>query len=101
MVSRQAVLEALQQVVDPELGIDIVNLGLVYAVQADPETGTVQIEMTMTSQGCPLGPSIASASERVVSGLEGVENVKVTLVWQPPWTPALVSPRGRAMLGIR
>ncbi len=97
MPAREAILEALEQVYDPEIPVDIVNLGLVYEVKA--EDGRVEIRMTTTSPGCPVGEFIAAEIERVVRGLGGVDEVRVEFVWDPPWNPEMMSPKGRAILG--
>ncbi|HKI93866.1 MAG TPA: iron-sulfur cluster assembly protein, partial [Gemmatimonadales bacterium] len=77
---------------------NIMDLGLVYDVAV--EGGEVSISMTLTSPGCPSGPEILGESEEVVRGLEGVEDVKIELVWEPFWTPERIDPRVRAFLGL-
>ncbi len=89
---------ALRRVKDPELNLNIVDLGLVYGVRID---GTnVSIDMSLTSPGCPSGPEIMTGAEEAVRGLPGVEDVQVNLVWTPFWTPERIEPRIRAYLGI-
>ena len=89
---------ALRRVKDPELNLNIVDLGLVYGVRVD---GTkVSIDMSLTSPGCPSGPEIMTGAEEAVRGLPGVEDVQVNLVWTPFWTPERIEPRIRAYLGI-
>ena len=89
---------ALRRVKDPELNLNIVDLGLVYGVRVD---GTkVSIDMSLTSPGCPSGPEIMTGAEEAVRGLPGVEDVQVNLVWTPFWTPDRIEPRIRAYLGI-
>jgi len=98
MITEDQVREALKQVEDPEIGLNIVDLGLVYDVEID---GTrVHIRMTLTSPGCPVGPQLLSGSKRAVQELEGVEQVDVELVWEPFWTPDRVNPEYRAILGF-
>lgn len=97
----ESVLAALQQVVDPELGIDIVNLGLVYRVATNPQTGAVEVDMTLTTPGCPLSGSLPAAAERALSMLPGVRSARVNLVWEPLWDPSRITPQGRARLGRR
>lgn len=97
-VSEEVVRRALRAVKDPELNLSIVDLGLVYDVTIDG--GAVGISMTLTSPGCPSGPEILSETEEVVRGLEGVDDVKVDLVWEPFWTPERIDPRVRAYLGL-
>lgn len=97
----EEVMDALQQVIDPELGVDIVNLGLVYSVEVLEETGTVLVEMTLTTPGCPLSGSLPAAAEQVVLGMPGVKKAKVNLVWQPAWDPSMMTVVGRSRLGFR
>ena len=89
---------ALRRVKDPELNLNIVDLGLVYGVRVD---GTkVSIDMSLTSPGCPSGPEIMTGAEEAVRELPGAEDVQVNLVWTPFWTPERIEPRIRAYLGI-
>ena len=97
-VTEEVVRRALRAVKDPELNLNIMDLGLVYDVAV--EGGEVSISMTLTSPGCPSGPEILGESEEVVRGLEGVEDVKIELVWEPFWTPERIDPRVRAFLGL-
>lgn len=96
-IARDAVLDALTQVVDPELGVDIVSLGLVYGVDVD--AGEVNVTMTLTTPGCPLHETITQAVRARVEQLQGVEAVFVRLVWEPPWTPQAMSAEARRQLG--
>jgi len=92
------VREALRSVEDPEAGMNIVDLGLVYAIAVQP--GTVLVEMTMTSPACPVGPYLvdeAAAAIRMLAA-EGTE-VRVDLVWDPPWTPERMSPQAQRRFG--
>lgn len=93
------VLEALTAVYDPEIPVDIVNLGLVYDVAIDG--GTVSVRMTTTSPGCPIGDFLAAEVERALLKLPGVEAVRVEFVWDPPWTPERMSEEARHRLGWR
>lgn len=94
---RARVLEALSQVLDPEIGINIVDVGLVYAIEVH---GTqVSVDLTVTSPACPLGEQIVGDAEQAVRGLRGVSTVEVRLVWDPPWSPERLSPEARAALG--
>ena len=97
MVSEKLILTALKHVLDPEIGVNIVDLGLVYEVKV--ENGDVYIKMTMTTPGCPLHESISKGTEEAVRQLPGVENVKVDLVWEPAWTPERMSDWARKQLG--
>jgi metal-sulfur cluster biosynthetic enzyme len=89
---------ALRKVKDPELNLNIVDLGLVYEISVDGSD--VQIDMTLTSPGCPAGPQIMGDVERVVKAMPGVSNVAINLVWQPFWTPDKIEPRVRAYMGL-
>ncbi|HZJ08835.1 MAG TPA: metal-sulfur cluster assembly factor [Trueperaceae bacterium] len=97
-VPASAVLERLEQVIDPELGLDIVNLGMVYEVFV---TGAdVAIQMTLTTPGCPLHASIEEQVRARVGELDGVGSIAVTLVWDPPWTPMSMSQAAKRALGF-
>lgn len=91
--------KALRQVKDPEINLNIVDLGLVYDVDVQPE-GAVTVKMTLTSPGCPAGPEILSDAERVVRAIEGVQSVNIELVWEPFWTPERIEPKVRSFLGM-
>jgi metal-sulfur cluster biosynthetic enzyme len=95
---REQVLDALHHVHDPELGINIVDLGLVYGV--DIEGDTVHITYTLTTMGCPIGPMIEAEIKQLLSGVEGVENVDAEMVIRPPWTPEMMSDEAKAALGF-
>ena len=92
------VRQTLRTVKDPELDLNIVDLGLVYDVDVDD--GKVAINMTLTSPGCPAGPMITNDVYRVVRELEGVKDVEVEIVWEPYWTPERIEPKIRAMMGF-
>ena len=97
----EQVREALRAVTDPEIGLSILDLGLVYGVVIDPETRTATVTMTLTSQMCPMGPEILAATEMAARRVPGIENVKVELVWEPRWDPRVhASEDGKATLGI-
>ena len=83
--SREQIIEALRDVFDPELGMSVVDLGLIYDVAID--AGRVQITMTLTTQGCPLHDSMAEWVRQAVGRIPGVEEVVVSIVFDPPWTP--------------
>ena len=97
---KENMLGALEQVVDPELGIDIVNLGLVYDVDMNDE-GVAQVSMTLTSMGCPLAVTIAMDVKRVLTELPEVKDVDVNIVWNPPWNKDMMSRYAKIALGIR
>lgn len=94
-----AIYEQLKTVIDPELYIDIVNLGLVYDVEVF-EKGITEITVTLTTIGCPLADVIFEEIERAVGEIEAIEAVKVKLVWYPPWTPEKMSRYARIALGV-
>lgn len=98
MVTEEQAREALKQVEDPELGLNIVDLGLVYDVEVDGSN--INVRMTLTSPGCPVGPQILNGSKMVLQDLEGVEEVNVELVWEPFWSPDRINPDYRAILGL-
>ena len=95
----QAVLEALKNVIDPELGLNIVDLGLVYDVQVDDDGG-VDIQYSLTTMGCPIGPMIEDQMRSFLRGVPGVDEVRPEFVIRPPWTPEMMSDEAKAALGI-
>jgi metal-sulfur cluster biosynthetic enzyme len=98
--SNELIRAALSEVYDPEIGIDIVSLGLVYDTRLDDD-GLLTIDMTLTTPYCPLGPVIQTQAHAVCSPLPGVNDVKVELVWSPPWDPrTMASDEARLQLGI-
>jgi metal-sulfur cluster biosynthetic enzyme len=97
MIDADAVRKALRQVKDPEIGLNIMDLGLVYDVEV--EDGEVHIKMTLTSPGCPVGPQIMGDADQAARMLDGVTGVEVELVWEPFWTPERIDPKVRAFLG--
>ena len=96
--TEQKVLEALKSVFDPELGINIVDLGLVYEV--DVEDGKVHIEYTLTTMGCPIGPLIEQQMSEFVAQVPGVEEFSAEMVLRPPWSPEMMSDEAKAALGV-
>ena len=97
-VTKDDVFEALHQVEDPELGMDVVDLGLVYDVEV--EGPKVKVLHTLTSMGCPAGQMIQEDIQRVASEVPGVENVEVELTFDPPWTPDKMSDDAKFILGF-
>jgi metal-sulfur cluster biosynthetic enzyme len=97
-VTEDQVKLALRRVKDPELNLNIMDLGLVYDIQV--EGSKVKVDMTLTSPGCPSGPEIMTGAENEIRTVEGVEDVEVNLVWTPFWTPEKMEPRVRAYLGF-
>jgi len=97
-ITKDSVIEIMKQVYDPEIPVNVVDLGLVYNVQV--HEGDVHILMTLTAPGCGMGPMIAQQAEWAVSELEGVEDVEVEMTFDPPWTPELITEDGKKLLGI-
>lgn len=97
---KDSMLSALENVIDPELGIDIVNLGLVYDVELDDE-GLVTVTMTLTSMGCPMGPVIVDQVNTALSELPEVKSTNVNIVWNPPWSKDKMSRYAKMALGVR
>lgn len=97
-LTRDDVIEALKDVYDPEIPVNVVDLGLIYNVEV--EDGDVHVEMTLTAQGCGMGPYIAQQAEWRIAELEGVEDVQVDVVFDPPWSPERISEDGKRLLGI-
>jgi metal-sulfur cluster biosynthetic enzyme len=97
-MTEQDALEALKTVQDPEAGMSIVDLGLVYGVEAQP--GRVRVTMTMTSPACPVGPYLVDESAAAIRAVAPPgTDVEVELVWDPPWTPERMSPEAQARMG--
>ncbi len=98
-VTKEEIMNALRSVMDPEIGLDVVSLGLVYDVSIS-DSGEVQIKMTMTTPGCPLVGMMTEDVKNVIETIDGVKSVQVELVWDPPWTADMIAPEVRAKLGI-
>ena len=97
--TQDQVLDALRNVYDPELGINIVDLGLVYEVRVDPDGG-VDIEYTLTTMGCPIGPLIEDQMRALLANVEGAGEVRPEMVLRPAWSPEMMSDEAKAALGI-
>lgn len=97
---KDRVIEALEGVIDPELGIDIMNLGLVYDVKMSEDNKHAIVEMTLTSMGCPLAPIIIEQVETAMLSVDEVETVDVQIVWDPPWTKDKMSRYAKIALGV-
>lgn len=101
--SEQAVWDALKTCYDPEIPVNIVDLGLVYdlAIERGSAGGNVvEVKMTLTAPGCGMGPVIAEDARQKIAALPAVESARVHIVWDPQWTPQMISPEGRQRLGI-
>ena len=97
-LTREEVRDVLKNVYDPEIPVNIVDLGLIYDIQI--EEGDVYVQMTLTAPGCGMGPMIAQQAEWAISEVEGVEDVQVEMTFDPPWSPDLISEDGKKLLGI-
>ena len=97
-LTKDNVIDALKDVYDPEIPVNVVDLGLVYDVQV--EEGDVEVKMTLTFAGCGMGPYIGQQAEWRIAELDGVEDVNVELVYDPPWTPDMITEDGKKMLGL-
>ncbi len=98
-LTKESVVDALKTVYDPEIPVNIVDLGLVYDVQVN-ETGGIYVQMTLTFPGCGMGPFIAQQAEWAVQDLEGAGEVEIEMVFDPPWSPELISEEAKSQLGI-
>ena len=96
--TKDTVLEALKDVYDPEIPVNVVDLGLVY--DCNVEDGDVSIKMTLTFAGCGMGPYIAQQAEWRIAEMDGVEDVEVEMVYEPPWSPDMITEDGKAQLGL-
>jgi len=97
---KQDVIEALRKIHDPEIPVNIYDLGLIYSIEADETGGTVRIEMTLTAPGCPVAQEFPATVECAVRQVPGVIEACVTLVWEPPWSPERMSTAARLQLGM-
>jgi metal-sulfur cluster biosynthetic enzyme len=98
MATIEDVEAALTNVIDPELGLDFVELGLIYGIEVDG--GNVHVTFSLTSPGCPIGPQVSEQIEEFVGELEGVESVESSMVFSPPWTPERMSEDAKFALGF-
>ncbi len=96
---KDSILGALENVIDPELGIDVVNLGLVYNIDMD-EDGIVTVDMTLTSMGCPMGPQIIDQVKTALGELPEIKETQVNIVWNPPWNKDMMSRYAKIALGV-
>jgi metal-sulfur cluster biosynthetic enzyme len=98
-ITDEQVFDALRKCMDPEIPVNVVDLGLIYSIKIDP-TNDVGIEMTMTTRGCPLHDTLVSDVKRSVGKITGIGNIDVKIVWEPPWTSEKINPAVRERLGI-
>ncbi len=102
-IAEDTIREALKEVIDPELFVNIVDLGLIYEIkqmEGDEGANNVEVAMTLTSPACPAGPQLVAQSKEAVAKLEGVDEVAIQLVMTPPWTPDCMTEDARDQLGI-
>jgi len=98
-ITKEMVLEKLKEVIDPEIGIDVVNLGLIYELKINPDN-TVYVKMTMTTPGCPLIMWLLQAVEQKILEIRGVKDAEIELTFDPPWTPDRISEEVKKRLGM-
>ena len=98
VVQEEDIFEALRDVFDPEIPINVVDLGLIYECKVDGSD--VDIKMTLTFPGCGMGPHIAQQAEWRLAEVEGIEDINVDLVFDPPWTPDMITEEGKRLLGL-
>jgi metal-sulfur cluster biosynthetic enzyme len=99
MVSKTDILESLKKVIDPEIGINIVDVGLIYRIDVDEDQNYVQIDFTLTYPGCPLGDQITGDMVQVIQEDHNIKDVSTNLVWNPPWSIEFMSEEARLDLG--
>ena len=99
MITEEKVRDALSEVMDPEINIDIVNLGFIYNI--DIEGNDVQVDMTLTTRGCPMHNMLGQAVVSALNKIEGVGKASVRMVWDPPWNPKMMSDEAKQKLGFR
>jgi metal-sulfur cluster biosynthetic enzyme len=98
MATEEQVLDGMRQVEDPELGVNVVDLGLIYDVVFEDEGRKVRLDMTLTTAACPLTDMIEGATNAVLVGMDGIQEVEINWVWNPPWTPDRMTEDGRMEL---
>src|SRR5688500_17005401 len=98
-ITEDSVRLALRKVKDPELNLNIIDLGLVYTITVDDDNKVI-VDMSLTSPGCPAGPQIMQDVERTIQAMPGVGKVVINLVWEPYWTPERIEPKVRAYMGL-
>lgn len=98
MPDRDTLYDTLKQIYDPEVGINIVDMGLIYSLDIDDHK--IAVTMTLTSPGCPAGPQILTQIDNALKTVDGVEDVDINVVWSPPWSPDMLSEEARDQLGI-
>ena len=97
-LTKETVIEALRDVFDPEIPVNVYDLGLVYEINV--AKGKVYVQMTLTAPGCGMGPMIAQQAEWRIAEVDGVEDVEVEMVFDPPWNPEMITEDGKKLLGL-
>ncbi|MDP3941093.1 MAG: metal-sulfur cluster assembly factor [bacterium] len=100
MITKEQVTEKLKTIIDPELNVNIVDLGLVYDIAINQEKGKIEVTMTLTTPGCPLSFVFEEWIPEAVKKIEGVKDVRMNLVWEPPWDPDKMSDDAKELMGI-
>ena len=100
MVTKKDIEKVLKSIPDPEIGVSLLDLGLIYQINIEQKSGTVEIIMTLTTVGCPLFEQIADPIRSAVGKLKGVKKVTITLTFEPPWTVDMMSAEAKAQLGF-
>ncbi|MBC8204151.1 DUF59 domain-containing protein [bacterium] len=98
MVTEERIKEALSHVIDPEINTNIVDLGFIYGI--DIKDDQVNVDMTLTTKGCPLHQMLGASAKKAVEGLPGVKSANINLVWDPPWSPKMMSDSAKKKLGF-
>ena len=98
-ITEEQVVEALRDVYDPEIPINVYDLGLIYGIQISDEND-IAVEMTLTAPGCGMGPHIAQNAEWRIAEIEGANDVRVEMTFDPPWNPDMLKPEGKKLLGL-
>lgn len=100
MPTKEEIIAVIKQCYDPEIPVNVYDLGLIYNIQIDEPNESVQVTMSLTTQGCPSAQQIPAQIEEMVRSQLNVKEVKVAVVWDPPWTPERITPEGKKKLGI-
>lgn len=98
MITRELVMQKLSEVVDPEIGLNIVEMGLIYSVEINDDS--VDVKMTLTAPGCPLQNTLVSIAKDAIQQIPGVKRANIQIVWDPPWHPSMMSEEAKKKLGF-
>lgn len=98
MITKELVMQKLSEVVDPEIGLNIVEMGLIYSVEISDDS--VDVKMTLTAPGCPLQTTLASIAKDAIQQIPGVKRANIQIVWDPPWHPSMMSEEAKKKLGF-